>query len=473
MRGIALVAKNMQVISSVNHINLPTPAAEWSSIQNNNNNEYYMDLSSGSYNNNNKNNQYWVVPVESEEICELIFKAEEDCWKNKHGSWDANKYHYHTGKSIFTLIKELKDKTYFPKISYCFIIMYPKPREIFAAYYEDRIVHHIIAPYMSIVAEAVHKKNGNVSFGNRAGKSSYHACLRVQEMMKKHQNGYIVTLDLKGYFMSIDRNIAWEIFQKYEEEYRPYGYTDEQRKFYLWLIELFLKYNPSINCEKKSPQWLWDEHIEPHKTMFNNQNGEPIGNYYAQIIANLILEVVCEALSSYDVTEFVDDFAIVVDNIHEVNDVIHKMDSTLSKMHLTRNIKKQYIQPVKHGVLWCGYMIFPNRMYISNRIIYNCRRKIEKALHNPTLENAKRLQQTLNSYFGMMSHATEHNLLKKISATINNSKYNEWLYFVEKGNHFVCKLKKKYSDTNKSSVDVDNINNYIQKYIKEYDYNTN
>lgn len=79
----------------------------------------------------------------------------------------------------------------------------------------------------------------------------------------------------------------------------------------------------------------------------------------------------------------------------------------------------------------------------------------------------------MNSYFGMMSHATEHNLLKKISATINNSKYNEWLYFVEKGNHFVCKLKKKYSDTNKSSVDVDNINNYIQKYIKEYDYNTN
>ena len=158
MRGIALVEKNMQVISSVNHINLPTAAAEWSSIQNNNNNEYYLDLSSGSYNNNNKNNQYWVVPVESEEICELIFKAEEDCWKNKHGSWDANKYHYHTGKSIFTLIKELKDKTYFPKISYCFIVMYPKPREIFAAYYEDRIVHHIIAPYMSIVAETVHKK---------------------------------------------------------------------------------------------------------------------------------------------------------------------------------------------------------------------------------------------------------------------------------------------------------------------------
>ena len=36
-----------------------------------------------------------------------------------------------------------------------------------------------------------------------------------------------------------------------------------------------------------------------------------------------------------------------------------------------------------------------------------------------------------------------------------------------------CKLNKKYSDTNKSSVDVDDINNYIQKYIKEYDYNTN
>ena len=65
----------------------------WTCVQNNNNNEYYFNLADGSWNNNNKYNNYNVVPVESEELENLIFGAEEDCWSNKHTSWDAAKYH--------------------------------------------------------------------------------------------------------------------------------------------------------------------------------------------------------------------------------------------------------------------------------------------------------------------------------------------------------------------------------------------
>ena len=56
----------------------------WAGLQNNNNNEYYFNLADGSWNNNNKSNSYNVVPVESEELENLIFGAEEDCWSNKH-----------------------------------------------------------------------------------------------------------------------------------------------------------------------------------------------------------------------------------------------------------------------------------------------------------------------------------------------------------------------------------------------------
>ena len=150
-----------QVISPADPIQLKPSAFEWSSIQNNNNNEYYLSLADGSYNNNNKNNNYWVVPVESKGLADLVFKAESDCWQNKHSSWDANKYHYHSGKRIFDFVEALEARTYKPWKSYCFVVMYPKPREIFAAHYQDRIAHHIAAPYMIAVAEAVHNKNGN------------------------------------------------------------------------------------------------------------------------------------------------------------------------------------------------------------------------------------------------------------------------------------------------------------------------
>ena len=438
-------------------------AYEWSSIQNNNNNEYYFSLADGSYNNNNKNNNNWVVPVESKEICELVFRAEADCWQNKHASWDANKYHYHTGRRIWEFIRSLQDRTYRPWKSYCFVIMYPKPREIFAAHYQDRIAHHIVAPYLMAVADAVHNKNGNVSFGNRKKMSSYHACLRVQQMMQKHPRGYVATIDLQGYFMSIDRDIAWQVFCDYEKENRPDGYKESERDFIMWLAELLIKHDPSLNCEMRSPERLWREHIKPHKSLFGNEGrGLPIGNYYSQIIANLIPERICEAVAKYDITEFVDDFALVAETPAEVADAERLIDAELAKLKLQRNARKRYIQPVRHGVLWCGHMIYANRMYAANRTIHNCERKIEKAQEQVNLYRARRLQQTINSYFGMMKHANEYKAQRRLAEKVEKSGFGEWLYFSEKPGHLVCRIKADYKQSRMSAVEL----NRIQTYLK-------
>ena len=85
-----------QVISTVKLIpSVGLPSGNVWTVLQNNNNEYYFSLADGSWNNNNKNNSYNVVLVESKIFIELIFQAEENCWKNKHSSWDAAKYHYH------------------------------------------------------------------------------------------------------------------------------------------------------------------------------------------------------------------------------------------------------------------------------------------------------------------------------------------------------------------------------------------
>ena len=452
-------------------VQIKPSAQEWSDIQYSYASEYYLSLADGSYNNNNKNNLYWVVPVESNEVSDLVFRAEEDCWSNKHSSWDAAKYHYHTGRRVWQFIRELENRTYKPWKSYCFIVMYPKPREIFAAHYQDRIAHHIVAPYLTAIAEAVHNKNGNVSFGNRKKMSSLHACKRVQEMMRKHPNGYIATFDLEGYFMSIDRSVAWDVFCEYERQYRPSSINAEYREFVMWLAEILIKHDPSLNCERRSPQRLWDEHIKPSKTLFGNcGNGLPIGNYYSQIIANLIPERMCEAMLRYDITEFVDDFAVVVDNAEDVKGAQDVMDNMLSMLKLNRNKKKTYIQPVRHGVLWCGHFIYADRMYTSNRTIHNCERKVKAALVNPTLRKASRLQQTINSYFGMMRHSNEYKTQKRIACSIEASEYSEWLMFEEYESHIVCRMRKEYRPVALSAVELLELENYYKH--KEYDSNT-
>jgi len=134
-------------------------AESWSCLQSSNNNEYYLSLGTGAYNNNNKNNKYYVLPIESDELRELVYDAEADCWSNKHGSWDAAKYHYHIGK-INSFIESIDDGSYTIWKAICFVILYPKPREIFAAHYQDRIAHHIVCPYIRRIAERVHMENG-------------------------------------------------------------------------------------------------------------------------------------------------------------------------------------------------------------------------------------------------------------------------------------------------------------------------
>lgn len=463
-----------QVISTVELIpSVALPSGNiWTVLQNNNNNEYYFSLADGSWNNNNKNNSYHVVLVESKTFIELIFRAEENCWKNKHSSWDAAKYHYHLGRRIWEFAWRLYTWNYQPWQSICFIVLYPKPREVFAAHYQDRIAHHIVAPYMIAVAEAVHRANGNVSYGNRKKMSCYHACLHLQRLMQKHPNGYVASWDIKSFFMSIDREVAWEIFCHYEQRFRPAEYSEEMRKFMMYLIKTMILYDPASNCEKRSPQWLWDSFIKPHKTLFKcDGKGEPIGNYYAQLIANLILAIICEMLKEgeHDALEFVDDFSGAGDDKEEMHAIEQTIDSGARKIRLELHPTKRYIQPVRHGIKWCGFVVYANRMYVSNRPVRNCIYKIRTKYKNVTLSNAEKLMQTLNSYFGLMCHCASWNIQNRIAKEVIDIGYGEYLEFKQKGyNHLVCNLKDEYKRKNRSRKTIEELDKEITNLKNKY-----
>lgn len=433
----------------------------WSCLQNNNNNEYYLSLATGAYNNNNKNNRYYVVPIESDELIDVVFEAEADCWKNKHSSWDAAKYHYHCGR-IWSFIDNLAYGDYEIWKSICFVVLYPKPREIFAAHYRDRIAHHIICPYMRYIAECVHKSNGDVSFGNRKRMSAWHACLRVQELMRRHPNGYIATFDVRSFFMSIDKDVAWNVYLEYEERYRPDWIGENMVKFILNLTKMMIYHNPATNCERKSPDYMWS-FIAQTKSLFY-MCGIPIGNYYAQLIANLILALVCTLLGEYDIAEFVDDFISVIDTVAEFHKVEEIFRFALSLLKLEQSMNKVYIQPVRHGVLWCGYVIRPNRMYVSNRPIRNCYAKIQEAQKEVNLYNARSLMCSVNSYAGMLCHCAEYNTSKAICSTVMHSGYRRYLYFRRKSGMMMCSVRRRYTRRQMSMRDIESVDNYVKTF---------
>lgn len=436
----------------------------WSCVRNNGNNAWYVNFGNGNCNNNNTNNRYSVWPAsEFDKIVDDWLQAERECYKNKHSSFEAARYHYHLS-NIYDLVERVKNN-YKPTTSTCFVLQYPVYREVFAANYTDRIVHHYIAPMISTVSESVHRINGNVSHGNRTGYSSSTAVMQIYNNIKEMSNGYryscyVSTMDVSGFFMSIDKEVAYNIFRYYSDLY--YKVSDRHDK--LMILKKLMKHNPTEDCIRKSPIRLWDN-VQKEKSLFGAGYGKglPIGNFYSQLIANILMSAVDERITSIDglkYTRFVDDICIVAKTPEEIVEARYILYDTLNDFKLLLHPKKFYIQPYWHGVKFCGKVVKCNRIYISNRTVGAITEKIRIYSKNPSLDTAKHLMQSINSYFGLMKNTASFNIRKRIMGMALDS-FSEWLYFVKKGEVYICRIKAKYNPVKTS---IRNANRFIKKH---------
>lgn len=428
----------------------------WSCVRNNGNNAWCMNLGNGNCNNNNTNNRYSVWAVsEFDKIVDDWLKAESECYKNKHSSFEAARYHYHLS-NIFNLIERINNG-YKPTTSICFVLDYPVYREVFAANYTDRIVHHYIAPMINQVAEAVHNLNGNVSHGNRIGHSSSTAVKQIYDNIKEMSNGYrevcyVATMDVSGFFMSIDKEVAYSVFEYYADLF----YKEEDKNEKLALLKRLIAHNPTEDCERRSPIEMWNN-VDKKKSLFGVQEGKglPIGNFYSQLIANLVMAVVDERMTHIEglkYTRFVDDMCMIAKTSNELVEARKILYEVLYELKLTLHPKKFYIQPYWHGVKFCGKVVKCNRIYISNRTVGAITEKIRIASKKPNIETAKHLMQSINSYFGLMKGTASFNIRKRImDMTLKN--FSEWLYFIKKGESYICRLKVKYNPIKTSNRD--------------------
>ena len=82
-----------------------------------------------------------------------IYQAYLVCRTNKRKTINALKFEYELEKNLSDLISRLRNSTYIPDRSTCFVVTDPTVREIFAADFKDRVVHHLFVTELSKVAE--------------------------------------------------------------------------------------------------------------------------------------------------------------------------------------------------------------------------------------------------------------------------------------------------------------------------------
>lgn len=113
---------------------------------------------------------------------ENLYKAYVDCRKRKSMSFYCLEFEDDLEKNLLTLEKQLQNRSYKPSRSIAFIVQKPKIREIFAADFRDRIIHHLLCSYLSPIFEKIFIYD---SWACRKDKGTHKAMFRLRKFVSE------------------------------------------------------------------------------------------------------------------------------------------------------------------------------------------------------------------------------------------------------------------------------------------------
>ena len=412
---------------------------------------------------------------ESEPLISLedVFKAYYECRKNKRRTINALHFEVNFEQELIKLWQELNSGTYKIGRSIAFIVKKPVQREIFAADFRDRIVHHLVIGKINNLFE---KEFIFDSYSCRPNKGTLVGVRRVSEMMRLCSNNwtkdcYILKMDIKSFFMSINKPILYQMLIRFLEE----KYHAPDKPIILRLIKQIIFNNPEDNCLIKGNRSDWNG-LPIYKSLFwvSKWCGLPIGNLTSQIFANFYLngldKFVAQTLKIPHYGRYVDDFVL----IHQDKKVLLAAKERISdfleqKFKLRLHPQKIYLQHCVKGVRFIGAVIKPYRIYVGNRskgALYNklfgIVSKMSQSLES-TLCELKHFVCCMNSYFGMLKHYQTYRLRCHILRDLDKTFLSEAL--APEYNAQKISLLKYFQPSFLKQRQIRNQRNYRRRYL--------
>ena len=316
-------------------------------------------------------------------------------------------------QNLKCLCDELWTRTYQPRPSTCFIINDPKKREVFAAQFRDRIVHHL---YYNYTHELFERTFIHDSYSCIRKRGTHFGIHRLDQHIRQESRNYtrpcyVLKMDIKGYFMNIDRSILLNIclqtlrrmMPRHIHKNKPEKWQDTlDAPFLYYLTETIVTLDPTVACTIKGSRKAWDG-LPTNKSLFHSRPGcgLPIGNLTSQLFSNVYMNeldnYMKRTLGCRHYGRYVDDFYVVSTSRPFLRHVATMAETFLAN-HLSLEIHKgkQTIVDVRRGVEFLGAYIKPFRLYVSNTTMRRVVRRLQRA---STLS----LHQ-FESYRGLVSH---------------------------------------------------------------------
>lgn len=379
----------------------------------------------------NSKNALSKIPTCDEDLMESLYEAFFVARRGKLRTDDENRFEMFFVENVRQLANDIRLRQYKPSRGKAFITDDPVIREIFAAPFRDRIVHHLLYAMNGFWWD---RQFINDSYSCRDGKGTLYGIKRVQHFMEKaslagSQKAYVLKGDISGYFMSLSRlKLMNEILKGLEKQYvlrRSNRVLSWQYKLcrYLWSEVIFD--DPVLNVRTVGSPKGWEK-LPNNKSLFHQPSGQGIviGNLTSQLLSNIYLNqfdwYVIRELELPFYGRYVDDFIIIVpESRYEdaLSKFQHEIPKKLDALGLLMHPKKIYIQPIEKGVQFLGQYIHRNYTTPGKRIrknYYNAVRDYMLGLED---------EQAITSYHNTGKHTKIFKLEKSIIDRLG------WEYF--------------------------------------------
>jgi retron-type reverse transcriptase len=365
------------------------------------------------------------------QLLEDLFTAYYDARKHKRKTVNQLKFEFNFEHELISLCDEILNRTYRMQPSICFVVEEPVKREVFAADFRDRVIHHLIYNYINPVLELsfIHD-----SYSCRKNRGTLYGIKQAEEFIRDCSENYtcdcyILKLDIRGYFMNIDKHILLSQIkgmldpEKKAEAYQ--GLIQPDWEMVDYLIEKVVFHDPKNQCIIKGNYSDWNG-LPPSKSLFHSPDncGLPIGNLTSQLFSNVYLHpfdlYMKNDLGLKYYGRYVDDFVIIDRDKARLKQIVGLSDQFLkNELKLELHPNKVYLQHHAKGVKFLGAIIKPGRRLVAERTKKNLVRSLRRwdsflSQQEPTKEDLFLMRASINSYLGIFQHFKSFGMLRKI-----------------------------------------------------------
>lgn len=370
-------------------------------------------------------------------IFHQLIRAYKSCKRGKNKSPTIARFEMRIGRRLHQLEHEIQNQTYKPSPLKCFAVSHPKPREIFAAPFKDRIVHHLIVKPLE---ERLDQKFSPNAFACRKNKGALAALDKLKAKVRSLSKGgrstvWCLQLDIQSFFVTIDRKILLQLYLNHT-----------QNPLIRYLITQTLNTDTRIGAKIIHPE----RHavlIDPKKSWFHQGPGQgvPIGNLTSQFGSNLYLNAwdhfIERQLKPMHYQRYMDDLLLLDTDPQKLKAFIKPIDEWLQQNRNQKlNPRKTKLASLRKGIIYLGFFCRqvdepkdPLLVLLPKNKKWNFVQEIRRLenqklnpvqghhpLSRPSRKNVRNKIAGLNSYLGLATHAKTFNFRKQALQKLKN-----------------------------------------------------